>query len=161
MLDSGAVSRRLPSVPYFDLIRVNLKRLGLVLLACLTASLPLPAKSKPSTSSALDHDYISALAAANQFLHAWRTQDHEAGLILLSDAARQRTSEDRLQGFFSPASGTVQAFEIRHGKKLKPGRYSFPVVLLEITPLHAVHQRFSHIIVTRASKEDWAVDKLP
>jgi hypothetical protein len=130
------------------------------LLACLLLSLPLPAKTKPSASTA-DRDYISALAVANQFLHAWQAQDHEAGLAMLSDATRQHASEESLQSFFAPASGTQQAFEINRGKRLKPGRYSFPVVLLEIGPGHAVHRRFSHIIVTRAGKEEWAVDKLP
>ncbi len=131
-----------------------------LLLVSLLLSLPLPAKTKPSASTA-DRDYISALAAANQFLHAWQAQDHEVGLLMLTDAAKQHTSEDRLQNFFSPASGTQQAFEIGRGKKLKPGRYSFPVALMETSPGHAVHRRFSHITVTRAGKEDWAVDKLP
>ncbi|MBZ5705128.1 MAG: hypothetical protein LAN63_07225 [Acidobacteriia bacterium] len=130
------------------------------MLASLLLSLPVPAKTKPSASTA-DRDYISALAAANQFLHAWQAQDHEAGLVMLSDAAKQHTSEERLQSFFAPASGTQQAFEISRGKRVKPGRYSFPVVLLETAPGHAVHRRFSHIIVTRAGKEEWAVDKLP
>ena len=131
-----------------------------LLLACLVLCLPLPAKTKPSVSTA-DRDYVSALAAANQFLHAWQAQDHEAGLVMLSDAAKHQTSEERLQSFFAPPSGTQQAFEISRGRKLKPGRYSFPVVLLETAPGRAAHRRLSHIIVTRAGKEEWAVDKLP
>jgi hypothetical protein len=66
-----------------------------------------------------------------------------------------------LQSFFSPTPGTQQAFEISRGKKLRPGRYSFPVILLETSPGEAVHRRFSHIIVTRAGKDEWTVDKLP
>lgn len=131
-----------------------------LLLASLLLGLRLEAKSKP-TALPMDRDYVSALAAANQFLHAWQAQDHEVGLVMLSDAAKQRSSEERLQSFFAPASGTQQAFEISRGKKLGPGRYSFPVVLLETTPGHAAHRRLSHIIVTRAGKEEWAVDKLP
>jgi hypothetical protein len=131
-----------------------------LLLTSLVLCLPVPAKTKPPAAT-VDRDYIAALASANQFLHAWQAQDHEAGLVMLSDAAKQRSSEERLQSFFAPASGTQQAFEISHGKKLEPGRYSFPVVLLETAPGHAAHRRLSHIIVTRAGKEEWAVDKLP
>jgi hypothetical protein len=130
--------------------------------AFLLLCLPLAAKTKPKRSSLpMDREYVSALAAANQFLHAWQAQDHEAGLVMLTDAAKHHTSEDRLQSFFSPTPGTQQAFEISRGKKLRPGRYSFPVILLETSPGEAVHRRFSHIIVTRAGKDEWTVDKLP
>lgn len=138
----------------------GVRPIAYLLLACLVLCLPVPAKTKPS-ASAVDRDYISALAVANQFLHAWQAQDHEGGLVMLSDATKHHTSEERLQSFFAPASGTQQAFELNRGKRLKPGRYSFPVVLLETGPGRAVHRRFSHIIVTRAGKEEWAVDKLP
>ena len=136
------------------------RALAWVLLACLVLCLPLPAKTKSSAATD-DREYVAALAAANQFLHAWQAQDHEAGLVMLSDATKQHTSEERLQSFFAPASGAQQAFELDRGKRLKPGRYSFPVVLLVSAPGRAVHRRFSHIIVTRAGKEEWAVDKLP
>ena len=37
------------------------------------------------SATTTDRDYVSALSAANRFLQAWQTQDHEAGLLLLTD----------------------------------------------------------------------------
>jgi len=105
---------------------------------------------------------VAALACANRFLTAWQTQDHETGILLLTDAAKHQISEDRLQAFFAPGSAIQQGYEISRGKKLKPGRYTFPVALFEIGPDHKwVHPRFTQIIVVNSSKDDWAVDKLP
>ena len=122
---------------------------------------PLSAKSKHSAPG-LDREYVAALACANRFLTAWQTQDHETGILLLTDAAKHQISEDRLQAFFAPGSAIQQGYEISRGKKLKPGRYTFPVALFEIGPDHKwVHPRFTQIIVVNSSKDDWAVDKLP
>jgi hypothetical protein len=100
------------------------------------------------------------LAAANRFLHAWQVQDHETGLVMLSDAAKRGTSVERLQSFFSP--GPEAAFEIHRGKKLKAGRYAFPTMLFtSISERKRMQPRLSLLIVTRTSKDDWAVDKLP
>ncbi len=131
---------------------------GLIFIAS-----PLSAKSKHSTAAGLlDREYVAALATANRFLASWQAQDHEAGIILLTDAAKQQVSEDRLQAFFAPGSAVQQGYEISRGKKLKPDRYSFPVALFEIGPDHKwVHPRFSQIIVVNTGKDDWAVDKLP
>jgi hypothetical protein len=138
-------------------------RLTRGLLLCLLAVTPsLSAKANSSPSTAADPDYVSALAAANRFLHAWQNQDHETGLLMLTNAAKHYTSEDRLQQFFSLGPATQQAFEISRGKKLKPGRYAFPVALFEIREDQRwIHPRFSQIIVIRTGKDDWAIDKLP
>ena len=121
------------------------------------------AKSKPKTASSVDADYIAALATANRFLHAWQVQDHETGVLLLSDAAKQQTSEDRLDAFFSLGDATEEGFEIARGKKLQSGRYGFPVVLWQTVSgkTSRLHPRFSEIIVVRTGKDDWAIDKLP
>jgi hypothetical protein len=127
------------------------------------AANPLSAKNKHSAATGLlDREYVSALASANRFLSAWQTQDHEAGIILLTDAAKQHVSEDRMQAFFAPGSSIQEGYEISRGKKLKPGRYVFPVALFEIGPDHKwVHPRFSQITVVNTGKDDWAIDKLP
>ena len=127
-----------------------------------TAS-PVSAKSKhPTTASLLDREYVAALASANRFLTAWQTQDHETGIILLTDAAKRQVSEDRLQAFFAPGSGIQQGYEINRGKKLGAGHYLFPVALFEVGPDHKwVHPRFSQIVVVKTGKDDWAIDKLP
>jgi hypothetical protein len=121
------------------------------------------AQSKAAATTASDPGYIFALAAANHFLHAWQTQDHETGLLMLTDTAKQQTSEDRLRAFFSAGPGVQQGFEIKRGKRLKAGRYFFPVVLFEVTPgaRKSHYPRSSQIVVVRTGTDDWAIDKLP
>jgi hypothetical protein len=132
-------------------------------LLCLSFLLPatLDAKTKAST---LDRDYVSALAAANNFLYAWLTQDRETGLLMLTDAAKRHSSEDHLQTFLSPDVASEHAYEIGRGKKLSAGRYAFPVALFERAPGKSgkgIHPRLSQIIVIRTGHNDWAIDKLP
>lgn len=83
---------------------------------------------------------------------------------MLTDSAKQHTTVDSMQTFFRPAAGTQQAYEIGRGKKLRDGRYEFPLTVFEIAAggdNKRIHPRYSKIIVTRAGKEDWAIDKLP
>lgn len=127
----------------------------------LTASLlpvSLHARTKPAHAT-LDSRYVSALAMANRFLSAWRAQDRENGLVMLSDAAKRGKSEDQLADFFSP--GDDAAFEIGRGTNLKAGRYAFPVRLLEITSGNRLHSRVWQMVVVGTGGEDWAVDTLP
>jgi hypothetical protein len=121
------------------------------------------AKNKSAVKSGpVDGNYVSALAAANRFLHAWQTQDQETGLLMLSDHSRQQTPEDKLEAFFTPAPHSQQAYEIHPGRKLADGQYSFPVSLLTAQDGHKwTRPRLSQIEITRAGKNDWTVDKLP
>jgi hypothetical protein len=141
--------------------------LACALFAFLLSPSDLFAKSKgptPAGSQVFDGDYISALATANRFLHAWESRDHETGLLLLTDAAKHPVSEDSLHAFLNADPGVREAYEIGRGRKLKSGRYSFPVAIFALpsgTARQWVHPRYSHIIVTRTGKEDWAVDRLP
>ena len=74
----------------------------IALSLALQASTVSIARTKHSPPSpAPDPGYASALAAANRFLQAWQNQDHEAGLLMLTDVAKQHSSEDRLEIFFS------------------------------------------------------------
>jgi hypothetical protein len=108
-----------------------------------------------------DPAYTSALAAANHFLQAWQNRDQETGLFMLTDVAKHHSSEDDLQSFFS--SGSDAAYEIARGKKLKAGRYSFPITLfaLHFSAVKSSRPQRSEIIVVRAGKDEWAIDKLP
>ena len=128
------------------------------------ALVPLFARTRSvQTSSAVDQDYIAALAAANRFLHAWQSLDQETGLLMISDKLRQETTQDRLENFFTPASSTQEAYEISRGKKLNAERYSFPVALFA-TPAGSRRRlppHFSEIIVRRSGRNDWIIDKLP
>lgn len=120
------------------------------------------AKTRHSiTVRASDPGYASALAAANRFLQAWQTQDHETGLLMLTDVAKQNTSQDRLDDLFS--SGSDAAYEIARGRKLKIGRYAFPVTLFtsRSDASRPGRPQKSEIIVVRAGEGEWAIDKLP
>ena len=119
---------------------------------------PLPT---PPSATKTDSTYVSALAVANRFLQAWQTQDHESGLMMLTDAAKNQTSADRLEKYFSPDTTTPRAYQITHGKKLKTGRYTFPVVILEVKTSGTPRTRNSQLIVIQTGKDDWAVDRLP
>jgi hypothetical protein len=129
-----------------------------VVFIVLLLSPSLMARSSHGAIHRLDPSYSAALAAANRFLHAWQTQDHEIGIMMLTDAARQRTTREKLQDFFSPAQSA--AFEIQHGKRVNGGEYVFPVVLFGASE-ESVRPRFSRLVMMRLDKGDWVVDRLP
>ena len=120
-------------------------------------------KRFPTQTSALadSPDYISALATANRFLQAWQSHDEETGILLLTDRAKQRTSEAGIAAFFSATARP--AYEISRGLKIRAGRYAFPVALYDPAPNRQSRKRTRriHLIVARTGKNDWAVDKLP
>jgi hypothetical protein len=119
-------------------------------------------KTKPSVTN-MDQDYVSALTAANDFLHAWQVQDGETGILLLSDSFKHHSSPELIEAFLQPAVGTNRSYEISHGKKMKDGSYSFPVTLFELASgkTGTVKPRYTQIVVVKAGKNDWAIDKLP
>ncbi|MGC2193085.1 MAG: hypothetical protein WA628_00310 [Terriglobales bacterium] len=134
--------------------------IALLLLGALAA--PSLARSKPPAPP-VNSNYVSALATANDFLHAWQTQDQETGTLLLTDQLKQRTAEESLNSFFSSAV-RPQSFEIGRGKKLGAGRYQFPISLFARSAKASsrwTRPRTSALIVVRAGKSDWAIDKLP
>ena len=130
-------------------------------LASLLVTSAAARNKRSSTLPAPDPEYTPALAAANRFLQAWQNQDHETGLLMLTDTAKQKSSEDRLEIFFS--SGHDAAYEIARGKKLKAGRYAFPVALFASPsdPNKSSRPQRSAIVVVRAGTDEWAIDKLP
>ena len=134
---------------------------SLLLLIFAAPCPPLRAAGRRSASLRVDQDYIAALAAANRFLSAWQSQDHETAILLLSDKLKQHTREDRLDTFFSPGARTQQAYEISSGKKLSPGRYLFRVTLFNSNRQKSPRPRSSQLVVTRSGKNDWTIDKLP
>ena len=73
----------------------------LVTVLLITSQTSSYARTAHHTSRAgSDPAYSSALAAANRFLHAWQNEDHESGIVMLADSARQNMSADLLQTFF-------------------------------------------------------------
>ncbi len=137
-------------------------RLVLPLVLALTLASGLAAKTKRSSKSAnsTDSEYVSALATANRFLHAWRSEDHEAGLLLVSDDAKSRTSEDRFEKFFEPGGNVQRGFQVGQGAKVKAGRYSFPVKLYERNAGQS-HVRTSQLLVVKSGGDEWVIDRLP
>ena len=128
---------------------------SLILSTCLLLSAEARTRSAPAV---VDRDYAPALAAANRFLAAWQAEDRENGLVMLTEAAKEHVSEDRLEEFFSP--GADAAYEISRGRKMDTGRYVFPVTLFEPGTGHA-RPRVSQMIVVESGQNDWAVDRLP
>lgn len=80
---------------------------------------------------------------------------------MLTDAAKQSSSADHLEVFFT--SGPDAAYEIARGKKLKAGRYAFPITLFpsRAENIKPGSRQRSEIVVVRAGKDEWAIDKLP
>jgi hypothetical protein len=104
--------------------------------------------------------YLSALSAADRFLQAWQSSDAEAGMALLTNHAKQASTPEAMEAFFS--NEPPSAYEIAHGKSLRPGRYEFPVTLItHAGGASGIHRQFSTIIVLNTGNNDWAVDKLP
>jgi hypothetical protein len=136
---------------------------SIAFLLLAVSPLSLSAKSRPaSLPAAVDREYVSALAGANNFLHAWQAQDRETSLLMLSDAAKQGVSEDRLRELFSPGLSIERSYEISRGKRLDAGRFAFPVALFDMNDEHPrARPRFSRIVVIKTGKQDWSVDKLP
>ena len=129
-----------------------------MLWACL--AIPGWAKTRPAlkhASAPVDSEYVSALTTANRFLQAWQNHDQETGLLLLSDAAKQKTSADNLEDFFS---SRLPAYEITRGKRVGDG-YCFSVVLFDGGEGTHLRHSYSELVVRRAGRNDWAVDTLP
>lgn len=133
------------------------RRLSTLALCVSLLSSPLPARTR--RAAALDAGYLSALGVADHFLQAWQSGDAESGMVLLTTHAKEATTTEVVARFFSnPAPA---AYEIGRGKLLKPGRYEFPVVLVDASTKARARRRFSSIVVLRTGENDWAVDKLP
>jgi hypothetical protein len=126
-----------------------------LVILCLVSTLSL-ARTPKAGAHTPDAAYGSALAAANRFLNAWQAQDHETGIIMLTDAARQHTTPELLQTFFSP--GERPAYEISRGRRMNDRAYVFPVVLFAT---RGSRPHYCKIIVTRSGKDDWAIENLP
>ncbi|HST09713.1 MAG TPA: hypothetical protein VLL05_05010 [Terriglobales bacterium] len=145
-------------------LRIRIPIFRFVAALLLVPSLPVVSVAKTKIVPPADSDYVRALGAANDFLHAWQTQDREAGILLLTDRLKQRFSEGALVEFFSRRECRAQSFEIARGKKLAPGRYRFPVSLFQ-QPASAgskwIRPQTSSLVVVRTGASEWSIDKLP
>ena len=117
------------------------------------------AKKHPIAARGTEANYISALNIANRFLEAWRNNDPSAAMPLLTNHAKQQSTEDGIDKLFDGPS--TRAVEITRGKALRAGRYSFPLVLLQTDGSGHTRRKFGEIVILNTGKNDWAVDKLP
>jgi len=117
------------------------------------------AKKHPVAARGTDANYISALNIANRFLEAWRNNDPSAAMPLLTNHAKQQSTEDGIDKLFYGLS--TRAFEVTHGKAVRAGRYSFPLLLLQTDDSGRTRRKFGEIVILNTGKNDWAVDKLP
>jgi hypothetical protein len=145
---------------------LQIRRILVLVFLQLLPGLVVPSALGKSKTAAnpVDSEYVSALGTANDFLHAWQTQDREAGILLLTDRVKQGTPEDSLVRFFSRTACKAQSFEIQRGRKLGPGRYRFPVSLFQ-QPAAArekwMRPQLSSLVVVRRRSNEWSIDKLP
>jgi hypothetical protein len=155
MEDLGTLIPERGKEPYF--VRQRRWLCVIVLLALVTGASGAASHSRPSKNKPEDPGYVYALSVANHFLNAWQTGDLETGMVLLSDHVRQSRDAAEVEQLFS--SGINRAYEIGHGTG-SGSRYSFPVALTTESG-GKVHRKHSEIVVVKAGKNDWTVDKLP
>ena len=132
-------------------------------LVLFSLTIPLSSKTRGPVEGAVDREYVNALSAADHFLHAWQTDDEEAGILMLTDRLKQRSNEETVHEFFS-ADPLRASYEIGHGRKLSSGHYEFPITLFQAPAqngLRWTRPQSSALIVVKAGKTDWAIDKLP
>ncbi len=145
-------------VPFVQFEEIGRATIYVAIIACLHIT-PVWARSRPAWKRAsVGSDYIAALATANRFLQAWQSHDQETGLLLLSDAAKQKSSPDNLEAFFSSGQG---AYEITRGKETGGGQYCFSVVLFEVGERAHPRHVYSELLVRKVGKNDWIIDTLP
>jgi hypothetical protein len=117
------------------------------------------AKKHKALTQPTDSNYIAGLGTANRFLAAWQGNDQAAAMPLITNRAKQQSTEEGIDKLFSGSS--TRAFEITRGRALRQGRYQFSIVLLQEDDSGHTHRRFAELIITNTGKNDWAVDKLP
>ena len=114
---------------------------------------PLYARSRAIASYTTDPDYLSALATADQFLFAWQSGERGTAVIMPASDTKHEMSREKLRKLLDSGSGA--AYELGRGRKLRAGRYSFPVALFQAAPggpPHSSHPYYPEIIVTTSGK---------
>ncbi|PYX42982.1 MAG: hypothetical protein DMG81_00515 [Acidobacteria bacterium] len=136
-------------------------RLYRPILACLILLSALVHGRSKATSPPVDSDYVYALATANNFLHAWQSQDQETAILLLSDRLKQHIVETTLDSHLN-SKAKPQSFEIGRGKKLRSDRYQFPIALFPApSNVRTMRPQMATLLVIKTGKNEWAIDKLP
>ena len=105
-------------------------------------------------------EYLLALSTADRFLGAWITGQLDMAESLLSDQLKSDPEEEDFESLITTACPC--AYEIHHGKKLRAGSYLFPVLMLGPPAGNSlISVRRLSIVVSKASDDRWAVEKVP
>lgn len=104
-------------------------------------------------------NYMLALKTADRFLTAWMSDGFDVAESLLDDRLKSDLDGD-FESFMS--SPCPCAYEINHGKKVRPGSYEFPVVLFRPPAGNSrISVQNSVIVVSKTSADRWVIEKLP
>ena len=135
-----------------------------MILCVLTACASRPRQN----TQPIDNDYVLALAAANEFLEAWRSRDQERGLAVLSPRLRKSKDEEFLRFDISGISNPHhESYEVTNGRRLPDGRYAFDVWLWEYYTAGQAGDPTTEkplpyrVIVVKTGLETWQVDDMP
>lgn len=114
----------------------------------------------------IDHDYVMALSAADQFLGAWATRDADRGYPLLSDRLKKSMDQERLRLAIAGVSNPHHtAFEVFGGRRLDKDRFRFFAYLFESYTGEPTKPRprpdVQTITLVRKSGDTWVVDEFP
>jgi hypothetical protein len=104
-------------------------------------------------------EYMLALKSADRFLTAWISDERNLAQSLLNGRLKGEPDGD-FDAFMS--SPCPCAYEINHGKKLRPHSYEFPVVLFRPPAGDSlISVQNSVIVVSRAGEDRWVIERLP
>lgn len=108
-------------------------------------------------------DYLGALRAVDQFLCAWVARDGDSGLRLISQRLRAEVGDEAwlrqfLVGLSNPHH---QAFEMEGSGQGDGARYSFRVMLYELSTGQETGAGYEGVIEAVKESGEWRVDRLP
>src|SRR5271168_2010331 len=92
----------------------------LTTILCALAATPVVWAKKhqdKTQTQAADSNYLAGLATANRFLAAWQANDQAAAMPLITNRAKQQSTEEGVDKLFSGSQ--TRAFEIAHGRALR------------------------------------------
>lgn len=126
---------------------------------------PVPKPQAKRRVTTNDAEYMAALAAANEFCHAWRHRDVGTARSLLSSRVRRTFPDSRIRDIVSgsPNSHHV-AFEISGGSRAADGSFTFRVRLFYRYTGRAedrIEGPVESIVMRRDEAGKWLVDRFP
>lgn len=112
-----------------------------------------------------DRDYLQALAAADEFCHAWRKGDFADGAALLTPRLKSQHTDRQIADAIAGGDNyTHAAYEIFSGEKLGDDRFAFKVRLLRRfsgDTRDLIDGPIERIVLQRGDAGLWRVDEFP